>query len=52
MKNKNIIMGITIGTVMAIIWSFCFIKVLNSLAEIIIGYIFWYFIWFNLYKKR
>lgn len=36
MKNKNVIMGIT-GIVMAIIWSFCFIKVLNSLAGIIIG---------------
>ena len=37
MNNKRIIIGVTIGTIAAILWSVVFINVLNSMAGIGIG---------------
>ena len=37
MKNKRMIMGITIGVIAAMLWSVVFIRSLNSMAGIGVG---------------
>lgn len=37
MKNKRMIMGITIGIIAAMLWSVVFIRSLNSMAGIGVG---------------